>query len=94
MKIKDFLTLSFCSIITTISAQKSIFTEAKLKSVMLYEQCVELASNSSFRIPKGGSEIAIANTAENIDKSSNENRFKIESLFSLRSDLRMTKIFI
>lgn len=70
MKIKRILTLTFCSIITAISAQKPVFTEAKLKSVMLYEKSAELSSNTSFRIPKGSSEIVIANIAENIDESS------------------------
>ena len=70
MKIKHLLTLAFCSIFTAISAQKPIFTEAKLKSVMLYEQSAELFSNTSFKIPKGSSEIVIANIAENIDESS------------------------
>ena len=70
MKIKHLLTATFCSIITAISAQKPVFTEAKLKSVMLYEQSAELYSNTSFRIPKGSSEIVIANIAENIDESS------------------------
>lgn len=70
MKAKHLLTLAFCSIITTIFAQKPFFSEAKLKSVMLYEQSAELSSNTSFRIPKGSSEIVIANIAENIDESS------------------------
>ena len=70
MKIKHLLTATFCSIVASISAQKPVFTEAKLKSVMLYEQSAELYSNTSFRIPKGSSEIVIANIAENIDESS------------------------
>ena len=70
MKIKHLLTAAFCSIFASISAQKPVFTEAKLKSVMLYEQSAELYSNTSFRIPKGSSEIVIANIAENIDESS------------------------
>jgi len=70
MKIKHLLILGFSSIITTISAQKPIFSEAKLKSVMLYEQTAELYSNTSLRIPKGSSELVIANIAENIDESS------------------------
>ena len=70
MKIKHLLTAAFCSILASISAQKPVFTEAKLKSVMLYEQSAELYSNTSFRIPKGSSEIVIANIAENIDESS------------------------
>lgn len=70
MKTKHLLTLAFYSIITNIFAQKPIFSEAKLKSVMIYEQSAELSSNTSFRIPKGSSEIVIANIAENIDESS------------------------
>lgn len=70
MKIKHLLTIAFCTIITTISAQKPVFTEAKLKSVTLYEQSAELKSNTSFKIPKGSTEIVIANIAENIDESS------------------------
>ena len=70
MKIKHLLTIALCTIITTISAQKPVFTEAKLKSVTLYEQSAELKSNTSFKIPKGSTEIVIANIAENIDESS------------------------
>jgi len=70
MKLKHFLTISFSSIITIVAAQKPIFSEAKLKSVMLYEQSAELYSNTTFKIPKGSSEIVIANIAENIDESS------------------------
>lgn len=70
MKIKHFLTLVFCSTINTIFAQKPIFSEAKLKSVTLYEQSAELRSNTTFKAPKGSSEIVIANIAENIDESS------------------------
>ena len=70
MKIKHFLTISFSSIIAIVAVQKPIFSEAKLKSVMLYEKSAELYSNTSFKIPKGSSEIVIANIAENIDESS------------------------
>ncbi|MFC4163328.1 DUF4139 domain-containing protein [Epilithonimonas zeae] len=70
MKLKHFLTISFSSIIIIVAAQKPIFSEAKLKSVMLYEQSAELYSNTSLRIPKGSSELVIANIAENIDESS------------------------
>lgn len=70
MKIKHLLILGFSSIITMINAQKPIFSEAKLKSVMLYEQSAELYSNTSLRISKGSSELVIANIAENIDESS------------------------
>jgi len=70
MKLKHFLTISFSSIIIIVAAQKPIFSEAKLKSVMLYEQSAELYSNTTFKIPKGSSEIVIANIAENIDESS------------------------
>lgn len=70
MKIKHILTAVFGIITTAVSAQKPIFSEAKLKSVMLYEQSAELFSNTSLRIPKGSSEVVISNIAENIDESS------------------------
>lgn len=70
MKLKHFLAISSSSIITIVTAQKPIFSEAKLKSVMLYEQSAELYSNTTFKIPKGSSEIVIANIAEDIDESS------------------------
>ena len=70
MKIKHILTAVFGIVTIAVSAQKPIFSEAKLKSVMLYEQSAELFSNTSLRIPKGSSEVVISNIAENIDESS------------------------
>lgn len=70
MKVKHILSIAFCSIINIIFAQKPVFAEAKLKSVILYEQSAELSSNTTFRIPKGSSEIVISNIAENIDETS------------------------
>lgn len=67
---KKIITLVFSAITATLFAQKPIFAEATLKSVTLYEQSAELYSNTTFKIPKGSSEIVLTNIAENIDESS------------------------
>lgn len=54
----------------SIYCQKPVFAEAELKSATVYEQSGELFSTTSFKVPKGSSEIIITNIAENIDQNS------------------------
>ncbi|WP_262150156.1 DUF4139 domain-containing protein [Chryseobacterium foetidum] len=54
----------------SIYCQKPVFAEAELKTATVYEQSGELFSTTSFKIPKGSSEIIITNIAENIDQNS------------------------
>lgn len=54
----------------SIYCQKPVFAEAELKSATVYEQSGELFSTTSFKIPKGSSEIIVTNIAENIDQNS------------------------
>jgi len=67
---EKIITFTFCCIVAMMVAQKPVFAEAKLKSVMLYEQSAELYNSTSFKIAKGSSEVVIANIAENIDETS------------------------
>lgn len=66
---KKVIIVALCSISLIAFGQKPVFAEAKLNSVTLYEQSAELYSNSTFRIPKGSSEVVITNIAQNIDES-------------------------
>lgn len=66
---KNFLLLGFSIFSISIFSQKSIFAEAELKSATVYEQSGELFSSTTFKIPKGSSEIVVTNIAENIDES-------------------------
>lgn len=66
---KKVIIVALCSISIMAFGQKPIFAEAKLNSVTLYEQSAELYSNSTFKIPKGSSEVVITNVAQNIDES-------------------------
>ncbi|KQS90040.1 DUF4139 domain-containing protein [Chryseobacterium sp. Leaf394] len=54
----------------SVYCQKPVFAEAELKTATVYEQSGELFSTTSFKIPKGSSEIIITNIAENIDQNS------------------------
>ncbi|MDQ1161557.1 uncharacterized protein (TIGR02231 family) [Chryseobacterium sp. SORGH_AS 447] len=66
---KKVIIVALCSISLIAFGQKPVFAEAKLNSVTLYEQSAELYSNSTFKIPKGSSEVVITNIAQNIDES-------------------------
>jgi hypothetical protein len=66
---KKLIIIALCNIPFLAFAQKPAFAEAKLKSVTLYEQSAELYSNTTFKIPKGSSEVVITNIAQNIDES-------------------------
>lgn len=66
---KKLIIIALCNIPFLAFAQKPVFAEAKLKSVTLYEQSAELYSNTTFKIPKGSSEVVITNIAQNIDES-------------------------
>lgn len=66
---KKIIIIALCNLSIIVLGQKPVFAEAKLKSVTLYEQSAELYSNTSFKIPKGSSEVVITNIAQNIDES-------------------------
>jgi uncharacterized protein (TIGR02231 family) len=72
---KRILLLIISSVSISVSSQSSIFAEAQLKSATVYEQSGELFSTTTFKVPKGSSEIVITNIAENID----DNTIKIGS---------------
>lgn len=66
---RKILLVIISSVSVSISAQNSIFAEAQLKSATVYEQTGELFSTTTFRVPKGSSEIVVTNIAQNIDAS-------------------------
>lgn len=53
-----------------LSAQKPIFTKAKVNAVNVYRQSAELQNSVNVTIPSGNSEIVIGNISEEIDQKS------------------------
>lgn len=53
-----------------LSAQKPIFTKAKVNTANVYRQSAELQNSASVTIPAGNSEIVIGNISQEIDEKS------------------------
>ncbi|MFC6266798.1 DUF4139 domain-containing protein [Frigoriflavimonas asaccharolytica] len=71
MTYKKFLFLLIFSVgFQMLSAQKPIFTKAKVNTANVYRQSAELQNSASVTIPAGNSEIVIGNISQEIDEKS------------------------
>lgn len=59
----------FFALTSIVSAQKPIFTTAKVKSATVYFNAAELQQTTSVNLPAGTSEIVIKNVADNLNEN-------------------------
>ncbi|MFV0484278.1 MAG: DUF4139 domain-containing protein [Bacteroidales bacterium] len=70
MKNNAALTFALLLVANFASAQKPIYTKAKVNTVNVYQNSAELQNTTTFTVPEGMSEVVVGNISDKIDERS------------------------
>lgn len=85
MKKSALFSVGFLVISAVVSAQKPIYTKAKVNAVKVYLNAAELQNTANFSIPTGTSEVVIGNISDEIDEKTLQISFNSKNISVLSS---------